>query len=103
MSAVSTIKVGDIIRTNYGTGPYEVVQVTGPYYSPSYVDELKYGWENAPRSLPHFSYQCRRAYTKEKPVYLLNGYDGVTHHSVWNSDRIITQEEDQLPLLIILM
>ena len=35
--------------------------------------------------------------------YYLNGYDGVTHKNVWRDDRIITQEEDQLPLLIILM
>jgi len=103
MNAVSTIKVGDIIRTNYNTGPYQVVDVKGPFTEPSYQDALNMG-EDAPKSPPHFSYTCIKPGTKKRgEFFYLNGYDGVTHKNVWREDRIITQEEDQLPLLTILM
>ena len=102
MSEISTIKVGDIIRTNYGTGPYEVTDVKGPFTEPSFVDSLNMG-KDAPKSPPYFCYTCRLAGSKKRGDYYLNGYNGVTHKNVWRNDRIITQEEDQLPLLIILM
>lgn len=102
MSTISTIKVGDIIRTNYNTGPYRVVSVRGPFTEPSYIDSLNMG-EDAPLSPPYFCYTCRLVGSKKRDDYYLNGYDGVTHKNVWRDDRIITQEEDQLPLLIILM
>lgn len=102
MNTISTIKVGDIIRTNYNTGPYRVVSVCGPFTEPSFVDSLNMG-KDAPKSPPHFSYVCEQLDSKRRNPFYLNGYDGVTHKNVWrNSDRIITLDEDSLLTLIAL-
>lgn len=102
MSEISTIKVGDIIRTSYGTGPYQVVDVKGPFTEPSYLDILNKG-NDAPKSPPNFSYTCIKVGSKKREKFYLNGYDGRTHQNVWREDKIITQEEEQFPLLIMLI
>ena len=103
MSEISTIKVGDIVRTNYNTGPYRVVGVNGPFTDPSYVDSLNMG-KDAPESPPHFSYVCVGLDSKKRQLFYLNGYDGITHRNVWRSaDRIITFEEESLLTLMALI
>lgn len=101
LETISTIKVGDIICTNYGTGPYEVIDVKGPFTTPSFLDQLNLR-EKAPMSPPHFSYTCKRVGSKKREKYYLNGYDGGTHKNVWCDDRIITQAEELLPMLTLL-
>ena len=101
MNTISTIKIGDIIRTSYGTGPYEVIDVKGPFTTPNFLDSLNLR-EKAPMSPPHFSYTCKRVGSKKRGEYYLNSYDGVTHKNVWRDDRIITQTEELLLMLTLL-
>lgn len=104
MRGVNTIQIGDIVRTSYGTGPYEICSVSGPFTSPSYLQSLNLG-EKAPASPPHFSYTCRLAHDtkKRKADYYLNGYDGVTHCSVFNNDRLFVEREEILLTIVTLM
>ena len=81
------IEVGAIVKTSYGTGPYKVVQVTGPCTCPTYTDSL-YNFKNPLASLPHYHFVCMDANGKTKSC--LNGYtmQNGKIKSVWCNDEI---------------
>jgi hypothetical protein len=73
------IRVGDIVRTSYNTGPYRVTSVEGGCCCPSYLDDLNMR-DQAPASLPHMHIVCVMASDpigaekNEKRRHHLNGY-----------------------------
>ena len=71
---------GAIVRTSYGTGPYEVVSVSAQCT----CAELG----QVDPSEPHFHLTCRKPESPAAGDYWLNGYrdDG---SSVWGDDRLI--------------
>lgn len=86
---------GMVVRTSYGTGPYEIIGVMGNCTCPSFLDSLEYGSrrEAPPPSKPHFHLTCRGLGAKK---YYLNGYDE-NGNNVWSdNDRIIVCTEETL-------
>ncbi len=85
---------GDVIKTSDGTGPYEVISVSGSCTCPSYQDTINNC--NNP-SLAHYHITC-------KGGFYLNGYrnDNGIIRNVWQpEDRIIIisrNEKAQLEL-----
>lgn len=80
------ISIGTIVKTNYGTGPYVIEKVYGPFTGPRPLDLLT----NNPRpSLPYYSFTCRK--NKERDPYYLNGYNLKNGRilSVWCKDEIV--------------
>ncbi|HSH28963.1 MAG TPA: hypothetical protein VK971_03560 [Thiohalobacter sp.] len=91
------LRPGRTVSTSYGSGPYRIVEVSGPCTCPSYMDTLELG-EAAPPSAPHFHLTCRRADgCKPKGPYYLNGYraDGTC---VWSQDRLIFHGQASDPM-----
>jgi hypothetical protein len=83
--------IGDIIITSYGTGPYEVIKVSGPCDCPKYIDLLDEDYEHpAPRSKPHYHFTLKTPGEKKKSNFYLNGYalQGGNIKSVWSDDVI---------------
>ena len=86
-----TLCVGEIVRTNYGTGPYRVVGAYGPCQCPKYLDWINQG-QGVQASEPHFDLVCVDADARSRPGKdlrsYLNGYrrDGT---SIWNDDFLI--------------
>jgi len=79
--------IGRIVRTSYGTGPYEIIGVSAPCDCPEYSRSLD--GDKTP-SEPHYHLECRDHPARkgiESPSYLA-GYraDG---SSVWTEDRLI--------------
>jgi hypothetical protein len=84
---MNSIHVGDLIRTNYGTGPFIVCSIVHfACTCPEYSDECEYG-DEAPRSRPHLHLKVRRP--DDVKCSWLNGYDPKTLKSVWNEDELI--------------
>lgn len=84
-----TICVGDIVLTNYDTGPYVIVEIFGPRTAPHYLDQIN-GVDSD--SEPHYSFRCGWAGPRAEGQhysddYWLNGYrlDG---SSIWDGDRL---------------
>lgn len=86
------LHMGEIVRTNYGSGPYRIVAVDGPCTCRSYDDDINH-WHSA-GSQPHYHLTCVDTW---KPVgkrrlankySYLNGYrhDGT---NVWSDDYLI--------------
>lgn len=90
------ISKGAIVRTNYGTGPYEITEVQGPCICPEYIASLDATYEKpAPPSHPHYHFICKELnYPKNRRPcdneFYLGGYrlDGT---SVWDRDRLIIE------------
>ena len=83
------IQVGDIVETNYGTGPFYIAEIHGPSTEPHYLAKIN-GIDID--SEPHFCFRCGWAGARAKGYkyeenYYLNGYrmDG---SNVWGSDRL---------------
>jgi hypothetical protein len=83
------IQTGDIVVTNYDTGPYVIVEILGPFTEPHYLDQIN-GVDRD--SEPHYSLRCGWAGPRAeghcyKDDYWLNGFrlDGT---SVWDDDRL---------------
>lgn len=79
--------IGSIVRTSYGTGPYEITGVTGPCECPEVWENLR---ENKTPSEPHYHLECRDFPARKgiaSPSYLA-GYraDGT---NVWTEDVLI--------------
>jgi hypothetical protein len=85
--ALRLVHVGDVVKTNYGTGPYRVEEVSELCTCPSYLSELN--GDGAP-SRPHVHLVLTKVddTKKRKARYWLNGYDPATLQSVWSNDRI---------------
>lgn len=81
------IVIGNIVSTNYDTGPYVITRITGPHTHPSFLDKIS--GNDAP-SEPHYHMTCEMVDQPNRGEYYLNGYrlDGT---SVWGSDRLILQ------------
>lgn len=91
------MKIGDIVSTNYGTGPYKIIMIDGPSTEPSYSDEIN---RKRPRkSEPHYNLTVQdvdaRGNVVRKAYSYLNGYrmDGT---NVWDSDRLIFHSTNKL-------
>lgn len=91
-----------MVRTNYGTGPYLVTEVSEVCTCPRYHDMLALG-DQAPPSEPHYHLVCRAADRVGKRkrdgagTYYLGGYrpDGTC---VWSKDRITALDAVQVRL-----
>lgn len=76
--------VGDIVRTNYGTGPYEVIDVDGPCTCPEYIREIEGDETPSPE---HYHITCRGLTERyHGGKFWLNGYvlRGSRILNVWN-------------------
>lgn len=81
---MTILRRGNIIRTNYNTGPYVITRVTGPCRCPEHVRSLE--GDRTP-SEPHFHITCKVPDAPDRGDYWLSGYrtDGT---SVWSDDRL---------------
>ena len=88
--------IGMVVRTSYGTGPYEITEVTDNCTCPSFLDTLNYGsrMETPPPSRPHCHIVCKRLGEK-RDKYYLNGYDE-NGNCVWMDDRLIVCSEETM-------
>ena len=77
------LEVGDIVKTNYGTGPYDISHILRDCTCPKYLDSIE--MENPPASKPHIHLTCRDPENPRR-LYWLNGYDERTLKSVWSPD-----------------
>jgi len=89
MSYMGDMIIGQVVTTNYDTGPYRITKIVGPCRCPEYVKALN--GDRSP-SDPHFHLTCVWAggpndHRADKGNYWLNGYriDGT---SAWNDDRL---------------
>ena len=74
------LEVGDIIKTNYGTGPYVIKSIMRNCTGPAPLDEINL--DNPPESLPHIHLVLEGG-------FYLSGYDEATLKSVWDHDFLI--------------
>lgn len=76
------LQVGDVVVTNYGTGPFLVTEIHGPCACPEYLRHIN--GDDTP-SEPHFHLVCSR--DNGTGTAWLNGYrlDG---SCVWSDDRL---------------
>ena len=82
------IEIGDIIKTSYDTGPYEVIGIWRDCTCPEYLISLEMA--DPPASPPHIHLALRGMVDHHKgKKYGLNGYDERTLKSVWCDDSII--------------
>lgn len=89
------IQIGTIVTTNYGTGPYEIKERTGPCTCTHPLDSLE-GDETPSREHYHF------VVTKEgeQSDFYLNGYYKDVSGRIlnaWNDDEILISEEPANP------
>jgi hypothetical protein len=78
------LRIGDVVRTSYGTGPYLITEIEGPCTCAAYLRHLD--GDESP-SEPHYHLTCEMVDEPRKGSYWLNGYrlDGT---SVWSGDRV---------------
>lgn len=74
--------IGELVRTNYGTGPYLIVDISGLCSCPSYLDAI--AMRNPPASMAHFHLTCKSP--GKKGDFYLNGF---LPANVWNDDYLI--------------
>ena len=86
-----------IVRTSYGTGPYVITKVSGPYTDPSFVASLN--GDNTP-SKPHYCFVCKDVGNPRSHESYLNGYDE-NCNNVWRSDRLIVCSEETTMLALV--
>lgn len=88
---------GMVVRTSYGTGPYEITGVVDNCTCPSFLDMLKCSSQMWPptHSEPHCHLTCRSLENK-RGEYYLNGYDENGNSVYSNNDRIIVCAEETL-------
>jgi hypothetical protein len=69
------LAVGDLIKTNYNTGPYRVVEIKRGCTCPAYLDELNSGGRTLPPAPDHLHITCvKPADARQKGYYWLNRY-----------------------------
>jgi hypothetical protein len=86
---MTMIKKGDSIQTNYGTGAYRVLSISGPYTDPPHVESLNKG-KHARPSEPHYSFTVVPVSIpvgREKPSQhcYLNGYKPSLKPNIWRN------------------
>lgn len=82
----SMFYIGQIVKTNYGTGPYVIDEITISD-DPAFLDSLNNGGKA--KRIPHFSLVCHKFLENPKHKYYLNGYDEIGN-SIWGfEDRVI--------------
>lgn len=54
---MNIVKIGAVVKTNYGTGPYKITKMHGPCTCPTYVDSIN--MENPPPTREHYHLTCR--------------------------------------------
>lgn len=94
------IRVGQVVRTSYGTGPYIIRNISGERTDPSFIDSLNLQ-EKAPRSLPHRNFEVSPLSDPKNKGYFLNGYDE-NLRSVWTDDYLVICEVETLLLSLCL-
>ena len=77
--------IGEIVRTNYGTGPYRIAHISEPCCCSGYIDDSinKHGIH---ASKLHFHLTCE--FINKKGICYLNGFLP-TGENIWNKDRLI--------------
>lgn len=81
------LREGMYVRTNYNTGPYQIINILRDCTCPKYLDEID--MDNPPASRPHIHMTVRKpGDSPRRNPYYLNGYDEETLHSVWSKDRL---------------
>ncbi|MES2586962.1 MAG: hypothetical protein V4536_08595 [Pseudomonadota bacterium] len=78
------LSVGDIVRTNYGTGPYIIEHVSELCTCPSYMDTLN--GDVLKESDHHYHLRCTGV-RGGNGFFYLNGYTD-EGSNVWTDDRI---------------
>jgi hypothetical protein len=70
------LAVGDIIETNYQTGPYRVVDIQRGWTCPSYLEELNSGGRELPPAPAHLQVTCVKPDAEDRAGnhYWLNRY-----------------------------
>lgn len=82
------LRIGEIVRTNYGTGPYRITEIDGPCVCPEYVGLIN---GDASPSEPHYHLTCAWAGPIVRGIVpkesYLSGYrpDGT---NVWCDDKL---------------
>lgn len=94
------IRVGQVVRTSYGTGPYIIRNISGERTDPKFIDTLNLQ-EKAPRSLLHRNFEVSPLSDPKKKGYFLNGYDE-NLRSVWTDDYLVICEVETLLLSLCL-
>ena len=98
---MSRFYIGQIVRTNYNTGPYRIVKISEERTDPGFFDMMKLG-DKAPKSKPHRNLTVKhvehKPWDKHTPCYL-NGYDE-NLNNVWSSDRLIDCAEETMLLAL---
>ncbi len=80
------LREGMFVRTNYKTGPYEIMTILRDCTCPEYV-RLINGDESP--SEPHIHLVVRKpGDSRRRSPYYLGGYDEETLRSVWSKDRL---------------
>lgn len=94
------IKVGDIVRTSYGTGPYRILEIVADCTCPNYMDSIDHYISGKTQPSPeHFHLtlvHIRAPKPSKDNLYYLNGYaempDG-RFRSVWSDDELFVEQE----------
>ena len=81
------LEIGHTVKTNYNTGPYQIVEIIRDCICPEYLDE-----DESP-SAPHMHLTCRDQDRRGK--FYLNGYDENTLKNVWSNDYLIICENSK--------
>lgn len=82
------LREGMYVRTNYNTGPYEIMSILRDCTCPKYLDVINMA--DPPASAPHIHLVVRDpgdTRWKRRASYL-NGYNEETLRSVWGKDRL---------------
>lgn len=99
---MSRFYIGQVVRTNYNTGPYRIVKISEERTDPGFCDTMKFG-DKAPKSRPHRNLIVQDVGShnaKRTPCYL-NGYDE-NLNNVWGSDRLIDCAEETMLLALVI-
>jgi len=87
------LRVGDIISTSYGTGPYEIERIKWGCICSRFDDEINAeGGVLPPPTPPHMHLVCTRVRDGGRGDYHLGGYDARTLRSVWNDRDYLIKE-----------
>ncbi len=80
------LREGMYVRTNYNTGPYQIIYIMRDCTCPKYLDEID--MDKPPLSKPHIHLTLIKPGGPLRGKFFLNGYDEETLISVWDSDRL---------------
>lgn len=93
------LEIGNIIKTNYGTGPYEIISIIRGCTCSSYLDMINK--KDPPKSTEHIHLTVRQVLkdgSLSVSKFYLNGYDEETLKSVLGDDDEIILCESTKPV-----